>query len=60
MGLECPLDPQFHIYGLTALMNRPLRQTYGMTELSPGTHVVPLEFVGAVPRAVSGKFCVVS
>ncbi len=34
----------------------PVRQAYGMTELSPGTHVVPLD-AGTRPRAPSASCC---
>ncbi|MFI5807247.1 4-coumarate--CoA ligase family protein [Streptomyces sp. NPDC051561] len=52
LSAAAPLDAQLAEACATRLGLRPLLQAYGMTELSPGTHVVPLSEQRPAPGAV--------
>ncbi|MEV6161264.1 4-coumarate--CoA ligase family protein [Streptomyces sp. NPDC052052] len=54
VSAAAPLDAELAAACSTRLGIPPIRQAYGMTELSPGTHVVPLE-VENPPAAAVGK-----
>ncbi|MFD0143797.1 MULTISPECIES: 4-coumarate--CoA ligase family protein [unclassified Streptomyces] len=52
VSAAAPLDASLAEACSARLGLPPVRQAYGMTELSPGTHVVPLDAVGPPPGAV--------
>ncbi|MEU9865265.1 4-coumarate--CoA ligase family protein [Streptomyces sp. NPDC047971] len=52
VSAAAPLDASLAEACSARLKLPPVRQAYGMTELSPGTHVVPLDAVNPPPGAV--------
>ncbi|MEU7034816.1 4-coumarate--CoA ligase family protein [Streptomyces sp. NPDC046237] len=52
VSAAAPLDASLAEACSARLKLPPVRQAYGMTELSPGTHVVPLDAVSPPPGAV--------
>ncbi|MFF3317482.1 4-coumarate--CoA ligase family protein [Streptomyces sp. NPDC003035] len=52
VSAAAPLDAALAEACSARLKLPPVRQAYGMTELSPGTHVVPLDAVNPPPGAV--------
>ncbi|WP_405985804.1 4-coumarate--CoA ligase family protein [Streptomyces sp. NBC_00872] len=52
LSAAAPLDARLAAACSARLRLPPVRQAYGMTELSPGTHVVPLTATGPPPGAV--------
>ncbi|MFE2599671.1 4-coumarate--CoA ligase family protein [Streptomyces sp. NPDC059396] len=54
LSAAAPLDARLAAACSARLNLPPVRQAYGMTELSPGTHVVPLSAVGP-PAGTVGK-----
>ncbi|MFH9468282.1 4-coumarate--CoA ligase family protein [Streptomyces clavifer] len=52
VSAAAPLDAELAEACSTRLGVPPVRQAYGMTELSPGTHVVPLDAENPPPGAV--------
>ncbi|MFC8271300.1 4-coumarate--CoA ligase family protein [Streptomyces sp. NPDC057271] len=52
VSAAAPLDASLAEACSARLGLPPVRQAYGMTELSPGTHVVPLDAVSPPPGAV--------
>ncbi|MET9436163.1 4-coumarate--CoA ligase family protein [Streptomyces sp. NPDC006551] len=52
VSAAAPLDASLAEACSARLELPPVRQAYGMTELSPGTHVVPLDAVNPPPGAV--------
>lgn len=52
VSAAAPLDAELAAACSARLGIPPVRQAYGMTELSPGTHVVPLEAENPPPGAV--------
>ncbi|MFF7181963.1 AMP-binding protein [Streptomyces sp. NPDC008121] len=52
VSAAAPLDASLAEACSARLKLPPVRQAYGMTELSPGTHVVPLDAVDPPPGAV--------
>ncbi|MEV4946326.1 4-coumarate--CoA ligase family protein [Streptomyces sp. NPDC053755] len=52
VSAAAPLDASLAEACSARLNLPPVRQAYGMTELSPGTHVVPLDAVDPPPGAV--------
>ncbi|MFE3329117.1 4-coumarate--CoA ligase family protein [Streptomyces sp. NPDC059176] len=52
VSAAAPLDAHLAAACSARLGLPPVRQAYGMTELSPGTHVVPLDAVNPPPGAV--------
>ncbi|WP_406409939.1 AMP-binding protein [Streptomyces halstedii] len=52
VSAAAPLDADLAAACSTRLGLPPVRQAYGMTELSPGTHVVPLDAENPPPGAV--------
>ncbi|MCT4357755.1 4-coumarate--CoA ligase family protein [Streptomyces sp. Je 1-79] len=52
VSAAAPLDASLAEACSARLKLPPVRQAYGMTELSPGTHVVPLSAVNPPPGAV--------
>ncbi|MFE4175069.1 4-coumarate--CoA ligase family protein [Streptomyces sp. NPDC056909] len=52
LSAAAPLDARLAAACSARLGLPPVRQAYGMTELSPGTHVVPLTATGPPPGAV--------
>ncbi|MEU9452089.1 4-coumarate--CoA ligase family protein [Streptomyces sp. NPDC048277] len=55
MSAAAPLDAQLAIAGGQRLGLPPVAQGYGMTELSPGTHIVPLDALRQAPPGTVGK-----
>ncbi|MET9081095.1 4-coumarate--CoA ligase family protein [Streptomyces sp. NPDC004237] len=55
MSAAAPLDAQLATAGGQRLGLPPVAQGYGMTELSPGTHIVPLDALGTAPPGTVGK-----
>ncbi|MFE9402110.1 4-coumarate--CoA ligase family protein [Streptomyces sp. NPDC006530] len=52
VSAAAPLDPRLAAACSARLGLPPIRQAYGMTELSPGTHMVPLATENPPPGAV--------
>ncbi|MBD0746331.1 4-coumarate--CoA ligase family protein [Streptomyces sp. CBMA152] len=52
VSAAAPLDAQLAAACSARLKLPPIRQAYGMTELSPGTHVVPLAATNPPPGSV--------
>ncbi|WAZ22446.1 4-coumarate--CoA ligase family protein [Streptomyces cinnabarinus] len=50
-----PLDAQLAAACSRRLNLPPIGQAYGMTELSPGSHVVPLDAIGEAPPGTVGR-----
>ncbi|CCK29329.1 4-coumarate--CoA ligase 1 [Streptomyces davaonensis JCM 4913] len=50
-----PLDAQLAAACSQRLNLPPIGQAYGMTELSPGSHVVPLDAIGEAPPGTVGR-----
>ncbi|WP_046734042.1 4-coumarate--CoA ligase family protein [Streptomyces humi] len=55
MSAAAPLDAQLAAACAKRLRLPPVGQAYGMTELSPGTHVVPLDAMHQAPPGTVGK-----
>ncbi|MEU5363306.1 4-coumarate--CoA ligase family protein [Streptomyces sp. NPDC005925] len=55
ISAAAPLDAKLAAACAERLRLPPLAQAYGMTELSPGTHVVPLDAVRESPPGTVGK-----
>ncbi|GLW50883.1 AMP-dependent synthetase [Streptomyces sp. NBRC 14336] len=55
MSAAAPLDATLAAACSQRLNLPPIGQAYGMTELSPGTHVVPLEAMSEAPPGTVGK-----
>jgi acyl-CoA synthetase (AMP-forming)/AMP-acid ligase II len=55
LSSAAPLDAQLAAACARRLGLPPIGQAYGMTELSPGTHVVPLDAVREAPAGTVGK-----
>ncbi|MGW1624040.1 AMP-binding protein [Streptomyces sp. NPDC002172] len=55
MSAAAPLDAQLATAGGQRLGLPPVGQAYGMTELSPGTHIVPLDALREAPPGTVGK-----
>ncbi|MGW0912233.1 4-coumarate--CoA ligase family protein [Streptomyces sp. NPDC002784] len=55
VSAAAPLDAQLAAACSRRLNLPPIGQAYGMTELSPGTHVVPLESMREAPPGTVGK-----
>ncbi|MFF3347379.1 4-coumarate--CoA ligase family protein [Streptomyces sp. NPDC002779] len=55
VSAAAPLDAQLAAACSQRLDLPPIGQAYGMTELSPGTHVVPLESMREAPPGTVGK-----
>ncbi|GAA2243117.1 4-coumarate--CoA ligase family protein [Streptomyces indiaensis] len=54
ISAAAPLDARLAA-ACSQRLGLPLGQAYGMTELSPGTHVVPLDAMGDAPPGTVGK-----
>ncbi|MFD7702711.1 4-coumarate--CoA ligase family protein [Streptomyces caelestis] len=55
VSAAAPLDASLAAACSRRLGLPPVGQAYGMTELSPGTHVVPLDAMGDAPPGTVGK-----
>ncbi|WP_121747624.1 4-coumarate--CoA ligase family protein [Streptomyces sp. E2N166] len=55
VSAAAPLDAKLAAACSRRLGLPPVGQAYGMTELSPGTHVVPLDAMSAAPPGTVGK-----
>ncbi|TDT32247.1 acyl-CoA synthetase (AMP-forming)/AMP-acid ligase II [Streptomyces sp. BK208] len=55
VSAAAPLDARLAAACSQRLGLPPVGQAYGMTELSPGTHVVPLDAMAAAPPGTVGK-----
>ncbi|CAM5735216.1 4-coumarate--CoA ligase family protein OS=Streptomyces tendae OX=1932 GN=GUR47_26895 PE=4 SV=1 [Streptomyces tendae] len=55
VSAAAPLDARLAAACSRRLGLPPVGQAYGMTELSPGTHVVPLDAMAAAPPGTVGK-----
>ncbi|MEU3255015.1 4-coumarate--CoA ligase family protein [Streptomyces sp. NPDC006997] len=55
ISAAAPLDAQLAAACSKRLGLPPVGQAYGMTELSPGTHVVPLDAMREAPHGTVGK-----
>ena len=55
ISAAAPLDAQLAAACARRLGLPPVGQAYGMTELSPGTHIVPLDAMDAAPPGTVGK-----
>ncbi|MFZ4181302.1 4-coumarate--CoA ligase family protein [Streptomyces pseudogriseolus] len=55
ISAAAPLDAHLAAACARRLGLPPVGQAYGMTELSPGTHVVPLDLMEAAPPGTVGK-----
>ncbi|MFJ8190973.1 4-coumarate--CoA ligase family protein [Streptomyces sp. NPDC096094] len=55
VSAAAPLDAKLAAACSQRLGLPPVGQAYGMTELSPGTHVVPLDAMSAAPPGTVGK-----
>ncbi|MFF9816591.1 4-coumarate--CoA ligase family protein [Streptomyces sp. NPDC014006] len=55
VSAAAPLDAALAAACSQRLGLPPVGQAYGMTELSPGTHVVPLDAMGDAPAGTVGK-----
>ncbi|MFJ9816740.1 4-coumarate--CoA ligase family protein [Streptomyces sp. NPDC101151] len=55
ISAAAPLDAQLAAACAERLGLPPIGQAYGMTELSPGTHVVPLDALHQAPAGTVGK-----
>ncbi|MEU3515272.1 4-coumarate--CoA ligase family protein [Streptomyces sp. NPDC006654] len=55
MSAAAPLDAQLAAACSRRLGLPPVAQAYGMTELSPGTHVVPLDAMHQAPPGTVGR-----
>ncbi|MGV9450160.1 4-coumarate--CoA ligase family protein [Streptomyces sp. NPDC003635] len=55
ISAAAPLDAQLAAACSARLNLPPIGQAYGMTELSPGTHVVPLDAMRAAPPGTVGR-----
>ncbi|MFI1419622.1 4-coumarate--CoA ligase family protein [Streptomyces sp. NPDC020731] len=55
VSAAAPLDASLAAACSQRLGLPPVGQAYGMTELSPGTHVVPLDAMGDAPPGTVGK-----
>ncbi|MFF8095954.1 4-coumarate--CoA ligase family protein [Streptomyces sp. NPDC016675] len=55
LSAAAPLDAQLAAACSRRLGLPPVGQAYGMTELSPGTHVVPLDAMGDAPPGTVGR-----
>ncbi|MEU3506551.1 4-coumarate--CoA ligase family protein [Streptomyces longwoodensis] len=55
ISAAAPLDADLAAACAQRLGLPPVGQAYGMTELSPGTHVVPLSAMGEAPPGTVGK-----
>ncbi|MFF6915456.1 AMP-binding protein [Streptomyces sp. NPDC012466] len=55
ISAAAPLDARLAAACSERLGLPPVGQAYGMTELSPGTHVVPLDAMGEAPPGTVGK-----
>nr|WBO78702.1 4-coumarate--CoA ligase family protein [Streptomyces sp. SBE_14.2] len=55
ISAAAPLDAELAAACSRRLNLPPIGQAYGMTELSPGTHVVPLEAMSEAPPGTVGK-----
>ncbi|WDV52511.1 4-coumarate--CoA ligase family protein [Streptomyces coeruleorubidus] len=55
LSAAAPLDARLAVACSERLGLSPVGQAYGMTELSPGTHVVPLDAMSDAPPGTVGK-----
>ncbi len=55
ISAAAPLDARLAVACAERLGLPPLGQAYGMTELSPGTHVVPLDALHEAPAGTVGR-----
>ncbi|MFE0800758.1 4-coumarate--CoA ligase family protein [Streptomyces sp. NPDC058812] len=55
VSAAAPLDAKLAAACSRRLGLPPVGQAYGMTELSPGTHIVPLDAMSAAPPGTVGK-----